>query len=60
MSVIYHMYNNDDVIGPALDQIREYDGPVEIGYDLMVIMWATRSVYVAVVSDKPCMIGKTA
>ena len=24
--MIYHMYNNDDVIAPALDQIREnYD-----------------------------------
>ena len=62
MAVIYHMYNNDDVIAPALDQIREnYDGPVEIGYDLMVINVGDEiRVRPAVVSDKPWPIGKTA
>jgi ribonuclease Z len=62
MAVIYHMYNNDDVIGPALDQIREnYSGPVEIGYDLMVINVGDQiRVRPAIVSDKPWPIGKTA
>jgi ribonuclease Z len=62
IAVICHMYNNDDVIGPALDQIREnYQGPVEIGYDLMVINVADEiRVRPAVVSDKPWPIGKTA
>jgi ribonuclease Z len=62
LGVIYHMYNNDDVIAPALDQIREnYKGPVEIGYDLMVINVGDE-VYArpAVVSDKPWPIGRTA
>ena len=55
LGVIYHMYNNDDVVGPALAQIREtYAGPVEIGYDLMVINIADEIVVrPAVVSDKP-------
>jgi ribonuclease Z len=55
LGVIYHMYNNDDVIGPALEQIREqFDGWVEIGYDLMVIDIADQlTVRPAVVSDKP-------
>ena len=55
LGVIYHMYNNDDVIGPALAQVREgYDGRVEIGYDLMVIDIADEvRVRPAVVSDKP-------
>ena len=62
MAVIYHMYNNDDVIGPALDQIREnYGGLVEIGYDLMVINVGNEiRVRPAVVSDQPWPIGKTA
>lgn len=62
LGVIYHMYNNDDVIAPALDQIREnYDGPVEIGYDLMVInVGDTVRARPAVVSDKPWPIGRTA
>ena len=62
MAVIYHMYNNDDVIGPALDQIREnYQGPVEIGYDLMVINVGDEiRVRPAIVSDKPWPIGRTA
>ncbi|MDE0056722.1 MAG: MBL fold metallo-hydrolase [Defluviicoccus sp.] len=55
LGVIYHMYNNDDVIGPALAQVREgYDGRVEIGYDLMVIDIADEMrVRPAAVSDKP-------
>ena len=55
LGVIYHMYNNDDVIGPALAQVREgYDGRVEIGYDLMVIdIGDEMRVRPAVVSDKP-------
>ena len=55
LGVIYHMYNNDDVIGPALAQVREgYDGRVEIGYDLMVIDIADElRVRPAAVSDKP-------
>ena len=56
------MYNNDDVVGPALEQIKEnYDGPVEIGYDLMVVNIGDDVVArPAVVSDKPWPIGKTA
>jgi ribonuclease Z len=55
LAVIYHMYNNADVIAPALDEIRRaYGGPVEIGYDLMVIDIDDRiRVRPAVVSDKP-------
>lgn len=55
LGVIYHMYNNDDVIGPAFRQIREsYEGRVEIGYDLMVIDIGDEvTVRKAVVDDKP-------
>ncbi len=55
LGVIYHMYNNDDVVGPALAQIREsFDGRVEIGYDLMVIDIAEEiTVRPAIVADKP-------
>lgn len=62
LGVIYHMYNNDDVVGPALEQIKEhYDGPVEIGYDLMVINIGDEVIArPAIVSDKPWPIGKTA
>ncbi len=62
LGVIYHMYNNDDVVGPALGQIREqYDGPVEIGYDLMVINVGDQVVArPAIVSDKPWPVGPTA
>ena len=62
LGVIYHMYNNDELIEPALAQIREnYDGPAEIGHDLMVVnvgdeVTARRSV----VDDKPWPVGKTA
>jgi hypothetical protein len=32
------MYNNEDLIVPAADQVREsYDGDFAVGYDLMVI-----------------------
>lgn len=38
LGLIYRMYNNDDVIGPAFRQIQEsYQGRVEADYDLMVI-----------------------
>ena len=55
LGVIYHMYNNDDVIGPALGQVREsYQGRFEIGHDLMVINIGEEIlVRPAVVSDKP-------
>ena len=55
LGVIYHMYNNDDVVGPALEQIREsFDGRVEIGYDLMVIDIAGEiDARPAIVADKP-------
>lgn len=55
LGVIYHMYNNDDVIGPAVMQVREsYSGRLEIGYDLMVIdIGDDIVVRPAVVSDKP-------
>lgn len=55
LGVIYHMYNNDDVIGPALAQVREnYQGRFEIGHDLMVInIGDDIAVRPAVVSDKP-------
>ena len=62
LGVIYHMYDNDDVIGPALDQIREaYQGRVEIGHDLMVIDVGDEvTARPAVVSDKPWPAGRTA
>lgn len=55
LGVIYHMYNNDDVVGPALAELREsFDGRVEIGYDLMVIDVGDEvTVRPAAVSDKP-------
>ena len=55
LGVIYHMYNNEDVIGPALAEVGEcYDGRIEIGYDLMVIdIGDDVRVRPAVVSDKP-------
>ena len=55
LGVIYHMYNNDDVIGPAISQVREsYGGRFEIGHDLMVINIGDEIlVRPAVVSDKP-------
>jgi ribonuclease Z len=55
LGVIYHMYNNEDVIAPAVTRIRErYQGRVEIGYDLMVIDVADEvRVRKAVVDDKP-------
>ncbi len=62
LGVIYHMYNNNDVIGPALDQIREsYGGAVEIGYDLMVINVGDEVVTrPAACDDKPWPVGRTA
>lgn len=62
LAVIYHMYNNSDVIGPALDQIREsYGGPVEIGYDMMVINVGDEvRARPAIFDDKPWPIGRTA
>ena len=62
LGVIYHMYNNDDVIGPALAQVREgYGGRVEIGYDLMVIdIGDEMRVRPAVVSDKPWPVRRDA
>ena len=55
LGVVYHMYNDDDVLGPALRQLGEaFDGRVEIGYDLMVInIGDDIAVRPAVVSDKP-------
>lgn len=55
LGVIYHMYNNDDVVGPALLQVRErYQGRFEIGHDLMVInIGDDIAVRPAVISDKP-------
>ena len=55
LGVIYHMYNNDDVIAPALDQIREhYAGRVEIGYDMMVVsIGDTVETRQAIIGDKP-------
>ena len=62
LGVIYHMYNNNDVIGPALDQIREgYRGAVEIGYDLMVINVGEEVTTRPVIhDDKPWPVGRTA
>ena len=62
LAVIYHMYNNEDVVGPALEQIREqYDGRVEIGEDLMVINVGEQiTVRPGIVSDKPWPVGPTA
>jgi ribonuclease Z len=38
LGVIYHMYNNDDLIIPAADQVREtYGGRFIVGQDLTVI-----------------------
>lgn len=55
LGVIFHMYNNDDLIGPALDDIRQsYDGMVIIGQDMMVIdICEEITVRRAVVDDKP-------
>lgn len=55
LGVIYHMYNNDDVIAPAMAQVREnFSGPAEIGYDLMVIDIGDEIlVRKAVVDNKP-------
>ena len=55
LGVIYHMYDNDDVIGPALAQVREsYQGRFEIGHELTVINIGDEIlVRPAVVSDKP-------
>jgi len=37
LGVIYHMYNNEDLIIPAADQVREsYDGDFAVGYDLII------------------------
>ena len=62
LGVIYHMYNNDDVTGPALAQVREsYQGNFEIGYDLMVINIGDEiTVRPAVVSDKPWPVSPSA
>lgn len=62
LGVLYHLYNNDDVVIPVVDEIREnYKGWVEIGYDLMVIDIADQiTVRQAIVGDKPWPIGKTA
>lgn len=55
LGIIYHMYNNEDVLGPAFAQIREtFTGRVEIGYDLMVIdIGDDIVVRKAVVDDRP-------
>jgi len=38
LGVIYHMYNNEDLVIPTSDQVREsFDGNFAIGSDLMVI-----------------------
>jgi selenocysteine-specific translation elongation factor len=49
------MYNNDDLIAPALDDVRKnYDGKVIIGQDLMVVDIGDEIlVRKAVVDDKP-------
>ena len=55
LGVIYHLYDNDDVIIPTIDQIREtYSGRIEIAHDLMVIdIGDDIIVRPAVVGDKP-------
>ena len=55
LGVIFHMYNNDDLIGPALDDVRKnYDGKVIVGQDMMVIdIGEDILVRKAVVDDKP-------
>ena len=49
------MYNNDDLIAPALDDVRKsYDGRVIIGQDMMVIDIGDEIIVrKAVVDDKP-------
>ena len=55
LGIIFHMYNNDDLIAPALDDVRKnYDGKVIIGQDLMVVDIGDEIlVRKAVVDDKP-------
>ena len=55
LGIIFHMYNNDDLIGPALDDVRKcYDGRVIIGQDMMVIDIGDEIIVrKAVVDDKP-------
>ena len=54
LAVIYHMYNNDDLIIPAADQVREtYPGRFIVGQDLMVINVGTDVIVRrAIVGDK--------
>ncbi len=54
LGVIYHMYNNSDLVIPTTDQVREsYTGAFAIGHDLMVINVADDIlVRQAVVGDK--------
>lgn len=55
LGVIYHLYNNEDIIIPAVDQLREtYSGRIEIAQDLMVIDIGDEiKVRPAIVGDKP-------
>jgi ribonuclease Z len=55
LAVLYHLYNNDDLIAPVLDQIREsYGGRVAVGHDLMVVdIGEEVTVRTAIVGDKP-------
>lgn len=60
LGVIYHLYNNEDIVQAALDDIREtYDGPLRIAHDLMVIDVSEKEIRVrrAVVGDKPWPVG---
>ena len=61
LGVLYHLYNNDDVVPPVVDEVRErYKGRFEVGYDLMVINIGDEIlVRPAIVGDKPWPIGKT-
>lgn len=54
LGVIYHMYNNEDLVIPTTDQVRElFAGDFAIGYDLMVInVQDDISVRQAIVGDK--------
>ena len=55
LGVIFHMYNNDDLIDPALEDVRKsYDGKVIVGLDMMVIDIGDEIVVrKAVVDDEP-------
>jgi len=62
LAVLYHLYNNEDVVVPVVDEVRRhFKGRFEIGYDLMVIdIGDELTVRSAVVGDRPWPIGRTA